>query len=400
MTDLASCPPLVGPLPGREPRWPWRGIMIDSARTRFDVDTICRVLDLAARYGFNVLHWHLTDDAGWRFEVPGYPRLTEVGAFLPRSDYGHYTNASREDVATAAAEAPSRWQMGYYSDDDIARVLQHAKARNITVVPEVDLPGHMLAAIAAYPELGRPEGVPLPKWARPNAKPPAAKLPAKNDLLWPTDEAVTFVRAVLDRVMELFDSPIIHIGGDECAFHQWETDPGIDSWLKRRGLSDVTEIQTWFMRIASDHVRSKGRNIAAWDEVCEISDDPDTLVFAWEAEVGLQRALSAPNRFVYADSRWLYLNRIDPSRPTMRGMVPEISLADIIESDWSATTDERCVGIQACVWSEFVLDEADLMACLMPRLLAVAEKIWNPNLEVAEAQERITKEFELMLAPR
>ncbi|AWB87816.1 hypothetical protein C3E77_00695 [Mycetocola zhujimingii] len=369
--------------------------MLDSARTRFPVSVIKQVITLAARYGFNRLHWHLTDDQGWRFEVPGYPGLTESAAFLPRGDFDDYDSLLGDSRQRAIDEAADKWTNGYYSDEEIADVVAHASTHSVVIVPEVDVPGHMMAAIRAYPELGRPEGLPLPTQSMREHM----WWPARNDLLWPTDAAREFLAAVMRRIAELFPGPYVHIGGDECAYQQWSSDPDIDDWIRKRGLSRVEDLQTWFMDDATRVLRENGKSVAVWDEACEISDADDMLVVAWDEERGMERVSRARQRYVFADARTLYLNRVDPDAgEDQKGMVPAISVDDILSAPWEESYDERCVGIQACVWSEFVLDGADLMSMLFPRLLAVSERIWNPELDPSETRERIRREYDVLAA--
>lgn len=379
----------VGPVAGRSARAEWRGLLIDSARTCYPVAVITRVIELAARYGFNRLHWHLTDDQGWRFEVPEYPMLTAEGAFLPRGRFDDYDSLLGDTRERAVAEQDERWTNGFYTDAEIAEVVAHAAEHGVMIVPEVDLPGHMMAAIGAYPHLGRPAAVPLPEGSMREHM----WWPARNDLLWPTDEARDFVTAIMRRIAELFPGDYVHIGGDECAFPQWASDPGIGEWMRRRGVSRVEQLQSWFMDVAADVLRENGKRVAVWDEACEIWDDQDALVVAWDESRGMQRIAAAGQRFVFADARTLYLNRIDPDAESpQKGMVPGISVADILTAPWPETADPRCIGVQAGVWSEFVLDGDDLMSMLFPRLLAVAERLWNPDLDPADAAARIAQE--------
>ena len=384
---------LAGPTPGRTTRFGWRGLLIDSARTCYPVPVLLRVIELAARYGFNRLHWHLSDDQGWRFEVPRYPRLAEIGAVLPRGRFDDYDSLLDGTRERALVEAPAKWANGFYSDDEIRTVVEHASAHGIEIIPEVDLPGHMAAAIEAYPELGRPEGLPLPGGSMRDHM----WWPARNDLLWPTLQAQEFVGAVMKRVTELFPGSHVHIGGDECAYRQWSSDPDILQRLEDRGVGSVEDLQVWFMNAAAAALRGAGRSIAAWDEACGIWDDDSVLVVAWDEERGMERVMRSRHNYVFADARTLYLNRIDPDGlPMQKGMTPGIAVRDILTAPWEETLDERCIGIQACVWSEFVLDGGDLLSMLFPRLLAVAERIWNPEIDLADATERIQREYSVL----
>lgn len=384
-------PPLVGPIPGRTAAKTWRGILLDSARTRFNTSTICKLLHLMHRYGYNRLHWHLTDDAGWRFTVPEYPRLTEIGAHLPRNSFAHYHSLTADSVARGIAEQDEKWQNGYYTDEEIAEIVETADELGIIIMPELDLPGHMKAAIDSYPELGRPKNLPLPKWGRPNLQPPEARLPAANDLLWPTEESLKFLRTVLHRVADLFPhSPVIHIGGDECALHQWETDPEMPKHLIKLKLTDEAQLQQWFMNRAAEYLKEKNRTIGVWDDVCETNPNIEGLLFGWDHETGMERVRSAKAPYVYADCRILYFNRIDPTQPKQIGMLPAISIEEVLTNPWAEYYSTRCEGVQVSAWAEFILDESALLSHLFPRVLAVAERVWNPQLK-----ERAVNENEL-----
>lgn len=393
-TPDALAPVTVGPVAGRRPLFAWRGLLIDSARTRQPVAVIKQCISLAARYGFNRLHWHLTDDQGWRFEVPGYPRLVEVGAHIPRGRFDDYDQLFADTRERAAAEAPRRWTDGFYTDAEIADVVAHASAHGVEIVPELDLPGHMMAAIKAYPELGRPQGLPLPEGSMREHM----WWPARDDLLWPSEPAMAFLTAALRRIAHLFPGPYVHIGGDECAYLQWASDPEMAEHLRSRGLSRVEDLQAWFMAAATQVLAEQGKRVAVWDEAAELVDE-DALVVAWDEERGMARAMEAPQPFVFADARSLYLNRIDPDGPPdQMGMLPGISVTDILTSSWPEAGNERCVGVQACAWSEFILDGDDLFRTLFPRLLAVAERLWNPAIDVPAARAVIALEHEQLLA--
>lgn len=222
--------------------------------------------------------------------------------------------------------------------------------------------------------------------------------PARDDLLWPSEPAMAFLTAALRRIAHLFPGPYVHIGGDECAYLQWASDPEMAEHLRSRGLSRVEDLQAWFMAAATQVLAEQGKRVAVWDEAAELVDE-DALVVAWDEERGMARAMEAPQPFVFADARSLYLNRIDPDGPPdQMGMLPGISVTDILTSSWPEAGNERCVGVQACAWSEFILDGDDLFRTLFPRLLAVAERLWNPAIDVPAARAVIALEHEQLLA--
>lgn len=382
--------PLVGPLPGRTPSHPWRGILIDSARTRHSVESIELILQLAHRYGFNRLHWHLNDDQGWRFPVPGYPKLVDVAATLPRDDFLRYDDLFNDTQQEAIRQAPGRWHNGLYSEEEIDHLLQLADSLGIVIVPELDFPGHMGAAIAAYPELGRPTGVPIPssgvdpRWA------------ARNDLLWPHQSSLDLIRASLTQVATLFPSPHIHIGGDECAFAKWEADPELMAWAESKGIDDGHGIQQWFMEYGIAVLRELGKEPIVWDEAAPMVDD--VLVIAWDEQRSMDRIRDLDHHYIYADARTLYFNRVEPEQSQQKGMTPPIDVLDVLSAPWPEAQSPRCVGVQCCLWSEFMLDGADLFDMALPRLLALAERLWEPNLDPLEAKQRVLEEYDQLLS--
>ncbi len=390
--------PLVGPRSGRAPRHQWRGVHLDCARSFFSVEVIERLLAFMGRYGFTHFHWHLTDNSGWRLDIPGYPELARTGGMLDRFPYRDYTaSATPELIERTIADAATRWSRGFYTRDDVDRVLATAERHGIEVVPEIDLPGHMFAATTAYPHLGRPAGVPdlsTTAWGGDGER---------NDLLWPSDASARFVLDVVDAACEMFPGRHIHLGGDECDFDLWSGDASLVEWMNAHGLNDdgandFRRIQTWFMRLAANRARSHGKIVAAWDEVAGVDPDGDYLILAWDGAKGIDRVMSTTLPFVYADHRELYLNYSDPDGAADQpGFLAQISVDDILTHPWEPVHNPRCIGIQTCLWTEFVLDEADVWQMYFPRLLAVAERIWDfDGADRVDARERIEREYALL----
>lgn len=368
MLDAAPGASLIpGPQAAAEPYASWRGLMLDSARTFWPMHVMRELLDLLARYRFNRLHWHLTDDAGWRFEVPGYPRLIEVASRLEREPFHWYSNTDAERRLEAIAEAPANSTHGWYTGDDIRALLEHAAASGIEIMPEVDLPGHMGAVIRAYPELGDPAFTDLPE----------AEWTHRNDLLWPSERSERFVRAVIDQVCRLFPHPVVHIGGDECDYSVWEADASLMAAMRERGLERGPQIQGWFTDIARDQLRRHGRTAAAWDELVETPTQGDELLFAWRDGRGVSAVRDSGHPWIFADASRLYLNRVaGPAAAEPAGMIPGFGVRSILE-EVRPPTDPHLHGIQAAVWTEFITDREALHYQLFPRLLAVAEVAWN-----------------------
>ncbi|MGV8845171.1 family 20 glycosylhydrolase [Tessaracoccus sp.] len=347
------------------PAHEWRGLLLDSARTFWSVDEVCEILDLMGRYRLNRLHWHLTDDAGWRFEVPGYEQAVDVGAHLPRDPFENYLNVDQGKREAVAARAKAGSTSGWYTDGDILWVVEHAASLGIQVMPEMDLPGHMAAVIRAYPELGDPALADLPsqEWTH------------RNDLLWPSDAADDFLRVALNKVCDLFPFPVVHIGGDECDYRVWEADGALMQRMALDGVADARALQGRFTALARETLVTRGRGIAAWDEVTDTPCVGDELIFGWREEVGVPAALGSGNPWVFADADVLYLNRLaGPVSTEPAGMYGTITVADIL--DIEIPQDTKLRGVQAAAWCEFMPDRATLHYHLFPRLLAVAELAW------------------------
>ncbi|WP_180372193.1 family 20 glycosylhydrolase [Boudabousia liubingyangii] len=370
-----------------QPKFQWRGFLLDSARTCFQVDEVKTLLDLLNRYRFNVLHWHLTDDAGWRFSVPQYPKLETVSSQLPRMDFLHYSNVEQEKAKDCVRRAETQWHGGGYSDSEIKEIVSYAVSKGIKVMPEVDLPGHMAAAIRAYPELGNPiyRDRPQSEWG------------IENDLLWPSDFATNFIETLFGRVCELFpDAEYIHLGGDECKWEKWEADADLMAWCRKQNLSGGSALQGWFMNIARRVLHQHGRRAAVWNEACQTGLDPSDLVVGWEEEGGVQMAQQSGHPYISADANYLYLNRVasnEPDEPV--GMTNPITLQDL----WHLPIpeDDRILGLQASVWAEYVLDGQELLRQAFPRLLLVSEKAWcGDNIEWDDLVARMKSECEYL----
>lgn len=362
----------------------WRGLLLDSARTFWSVDDVLEILDIMARYRLNRLHWHLTDDAGWRFAVPGWDKVVEVGAHLPREPFVWYNNVDQAKRESVIAAAPAGSASGWYTDEDIARVVGHAACLGIEVMPEMDLPGHMAAVIRAYPELGDPAlaSIPAEDWTH------------RNDLLWPSDASYAFLRAALGRVCDLFPMPLVHVGGDECDYRVWEADGELMARMREEDIHDAKALQGRFTDLARSTLTARGRAVAAWDEVTETPCEGDEIIFGWREEVGVTAARNSGNSWIFADADVLYLNRLaGPTATEPCGMFGTISLTDILNVE--LPQDNNLRGIQAAAWCEFMPDRAALHYHLLPRLLATAELAWagqGPE-DVADFADRLDTEI-------
>lgn len=357
-----------------KPSYNWRGLLLDSARTFWPIDTVKHVLDLMSWWRLNRLHWHLTDDAGWRFNVAEYPLLATVSGTLPRQEFTHYGNVDKLKVKRVVQNGKTL-QYRAYTDDEIHEIVDYARSLDIEIMPEIDLPGHMAAAIRAYPHLGNPDKIDIDPelWN-------IGEFGTGNDLLWPHQESFDFIETVLDRICDLFPGAFVHIGGDECKYEKWEKHPGIGQYYKKFEVNDARQLQGVFQRFARQVLRRRTKRVAVWDEVCDTPMVGDELVFAWVPEKGVNRALSSDNDVIYCEAPQMYLNHQvtgTPDEPT--GMTPSIELKQVWDAE--IPQDDQVLGVQAALWTEFVLDEPHLFYQLVPRLAAVAERAWCPATE-------------------
>ena len=345
-----------------QPRFAWRGVMLDVARHFMPVADVLRFIDLIAFHKLNVLHLHLTDDQGWRIEVPGWPRLVTVAAWRPRSMLGSSVHARYDD----------RPHGGYYTADDLREIVAHAADRHVTVVPEIDLPGHMEAAIAAYPELGTgPPGQVRTAWG------------VSTRLLNVSDTALRFCREVLDQVCAIFPGELIGVGGDECPPDEWRVSPAVQEFLRAEGLADERALHGWYIGQMAAHLRRHGRRVYGWDEILDGGAPAGATVAAWRGMAQAARAVragldvvSCPDTSVYLD----YRQSDHPGEPTPTGTV--LTVEDVYAFDPvppGLTPDEaaRIIGAQANVWTEHMESARRVDYMVFPRLCAFAEVVWG-----------------------
>jgi hexosaminidase len=344
------------------PRFAWRGVMLDSARHFQSPDFIRHLLDWMEAHKLNRLHWHLVDDQGWRLQIRKYPQLTQVsGSRVPASAPG------------APKLPPVR---GFYTQAEVRALVAYAAERGVTIVPEIEMPGHATAAIRAYPQLGM--GVPPPEgvWSDWGVYP----------WLYNTDDATfSFLENVLTEVMELFPSPWIHAGGDEAAKDQWKADPRIQAKIKALGLKDENALQGWFMARIGRFLDGHGRRMIGWDEVLEGGVPANATVMSWRGIDGAITAARSGHDTILSPAPILYLDHrqgTGPQEPPGRGFV--VSLADVYGFDpapAALTAEQRrhILGLQANLWTEHVRTEDRAAWMLFPRVSAVAEIGWSAN---------------------
>jgi hexosaminidase len=334
------------------PRFPWRGCLLDVARHFMPKHGVLRFLDLMAAHRLNVLHFHLTDDQGWRIEVPAYPLLTEVGAWRAGSWVGRPPDGTRTH--------DGRPHGGYYTVDDLREIVAYAAERHITIVPEVDVPGHSQAAIAAYPWLGA-TGARLDVLTRWGINP---------NILAVNDRTVDFYRHVLTHVTNLFPSKVICLGGDEVPTDQWAADPATVEHAAELGLSGVDELRGWFLGQLVAHLASLGRRSMAWDDAGPLP--PGVLIGAWlstDAMAAGHDVVLCPEEHVYLDHR----QSDDPDEPIPVGYLS--TLADVYA--YEPLESPQVLGAQAQLWTEHLDSTRRVDYAAFPRLAAFAEVVWS-----------------------
>ncbi|MEU6172787.1 beta-N-acetylhexosaminidase [Streptantibioticus parmotrematis] len=355
------------------PRFGWRGFMLDVARHFMPKDVVLRYLDLLAAHKLNVLHLHLTDDQGWRIEIKRHPRLTEVGSWRTGTKVGLRESTRFDD----------RPHGGYYTQDDIREIVAYAAERHIRVVPEIDIPGHSQAAIAAYPELGNTDVIGT------TTLPVLTTWGVNSNVLAPTDTTLRFYEGVLEEVLDLFPadvSPFVHIGGDECPKEQWRDSKTVQARIEELGLRDEDALQSWFIGHFDRWLADRGRRLIGWDEILEGGLAPGAAVSSWRGYAGGIAAARAGHDVVMCPEQHVYFDhRQDggPDEPVPIGWVRaqedvyrfEPVPAQLAEEGPRLTS--RVLGAQANLWTE-VLDTVRAVDYqTFPRLAAFAEVVWS-----------------------
>ncbi|MCM3778268.1 beta-N-acetylhexosaminidase [Microbacterium hydrocarbonoxydans] len=346
------------------PKFPWRGAMLDVVRHFAPTRDVLRFIDLLAMHRLNTLHLHLTDDQGWRVEIARYPRLTEVGGWRPETQLG----------AAHGSDTDGRPHGGFYTQDDIREIVAYAGARGITVVPEIELPGHAQAAVAAYPELGVGDSAPTTPWT----------LWGINPVIFNVEEStIGFLCDVLDEVIDLFPSEYICIGGDECPKIQWVEDARTQERMRELGLHDEEELQSWFVSRIGQHLASRGRKLLGWDEILEGGLADGATVLSWRGRVGALTAARSGNDVVACPEDTVYLDYREsdlPSEPIPTGTVTTVEKAysfDPVPAELDAEQATHVLGGQANLWTEHIDSMRGLDYRAFPRLAAVAEALWT-----------------------
>ena len=359
-------------LPGRvnikdAPRFAWRGMMLDCCRHFFSVAEIRKILDLMASLKLNVFHWHLTEDHAWRLEIRQHPRLTEVGAW--RDGVGFDLPAGSTDCYRSDGKYG-----GSYTQKEARELVAYAAQRHITVVPEIEMPGHSTAALAVYPELGCTGG---PYTIADKGGVFEEVYCAGNDA------TIRFLKEVLDEVMEVFPSRFIHIGGDECPKTRWAACPKCQARMTDNGLKNENELQSWFIHQADEHLTSHGRRLVGWDEILEGGLAPNATVMSWQGVKGGIHAANAGHDVVMSPTTHCYFDYLQAKDGEPRGIGGHLPLEKVYEFDPAVAgipkaKQKHVLGGQANVWTEYMPNQRHLEYMIAPRICALAEAVWSP----------------------
>lgn len=390
-TLLQLLPPVVGssePVTGTawrmecvtvldQPRFAWRGVHLDVGRHFFPVEFVKKYIDMIALYKMNRFHWHLTEDQGWRIEIKKYPRLMEVGAWRNDGISGPYG--------------------GYYTQEEVREVVAYAAERAIEVVPEIEMPGHSMAALASYPRLGCTGG------------------PYRVQFSWGVfddvycagrDSTFIFLEDVLSEVMALFPGPWIHIGGDECPKTRWRNCPDCQSRIKAEGLASETELQSWFVRRIERFLSANGRRLLGWDEILEGGIAPNATVMSWRGFEGGVEAARSGHDVVMTPHDYCYLNYyqgVKTGEPAPVGEFLPLEKVYGFEPVPDALTSgeaQHIIGAQACLWTEWIAESRKAEYMLFPRLCALSEVVWSEpaQRDYADFTRRMESHYERLQA--
>jgi hexosaminidase len=363
------------------PRFAWRGMHLDVSRHFMPKEFVKKYIDLLALHKMNSFHWHLTDDQGWRIEIKKYPRLTSVGAWRSQTLVGKAQRDSTLDVYDRKPHG------GFYTQDDVREIVEYAHERFVRVVPEIEMPGHSQAAIAAYPSLGN-FGDTVPVWTRWGVTP---------HIVNPSDTTIAFMQDVLTEVMALFPGEFIHIGGDEAIKPEWKASPRAQAKIKAIGISPddpanprdfraENELQSWFTTQMDHFLTAHGRRLVGWDEILEGGLAPNAVVMSWRGTAGGLAAARAghdvimtPGDYTYFDH---YQSRSTATEPlAIGGFLPldSVYAYEPVPAELEPQFAPHILGAQGQVWTEYIEDSKNVEYMAFPREAALAEVLWTPK---------------------
>ncbi len=349
------------------PAFEYRGMHLDVARHFMPVEFIKEYIDYLALHKMNYFHWHLTDDQGWRIESKKHPRLNEVGSYRDATIIGIYPGTGIDSTRYG----------GYYKIEEMKEIVEYAAKRYITIVPEIDLPGHCMAILATYPHFGTEDNAAVKTahtWGIFN------KL---NNVLAPSEEVFSFLDDVFNELMDIFPGPYIHMGADECAHKWWDNSPKTQKFIAEHNLKDGKGLQKYFAERVAATIKARGRIPVGWDEMVDNGLPEDVAVMVWRSKSKWMRAADAGHKIIMTPSTYNYLNRQqrpDETRLAHRGR--DLSLDAVYNQDptpdsLSVAQQQHIIGGQACMWTEYFHTPEDVEYAIFPRLSAAAEVFWT-----------------------
>jgi hexosaminidase len=350
------------------PRFAYRGMHLDVSRHFFDIAFIKKYIDYLALHKMNNFHWHLTDDHGWRIEIKKHPKLTDIGAWRNGTIIGLYPGTGNDGLRYG----------GYYTQDEVKEVIRYAAERYINVIPEIEMPAHSMAVLAAYPELG----------TEPSKKYEVAQtwgiFNKFNNVFQPTEQTFKFLEEVLTEVIELFPSSYIHIGGDEGSKIWWKQSVVSQQIMKENGLKDESALQSYFIHRIEKFVNSKGKTIIGWDEILDGGLAPNAIVMSWRGEKGGIAAAKQKHKVIMTPENMMYFNHtqfVKDDSLTAAKYLPLKTVYDYepVPAVLNAAEATYIWGAQANLWSEYIGNPAKAEYMLFPRLDALSEILWSPK---------------------
>lgn len=366
------------------PRFAYRGMHLDVSRHFFDISFVKKYIDYLAMHKMNYFHWHLTDDHGWRIEIKKYPKLTDIGAWRNGTITGLYPGTGNDRIRYG----------GYYTQEEIKEVIKYAADRYITIIPEIEMPGHSMGVLASYPELGTTPAIPTlvaQTWGIFNKF---------NNVLQPSEKTFTFLEDVLTEVMQLFPAPYIHIGGDECAKIWWKQSSFSQQLIKEKGLKDENGLQSYFIHRIEKFVNSKGKTIIGWDEILDGGLAPNAIVMSWRGEKGGIAAAKQKHKVIMTPENSMYFNHaqfVKDDSLTAAKFLPLKTVYDYepVPSVLTGEEGKYIWGAQGNLWSEYVANPAKAEYMLFPRLDALSEVLWSlkSSRDFADFNKRLKTQF-------
>ena len=361
-----------------EPRFGYRGMHLDVGRHFFPVSYIKKYIDYIALHKMNYFHWHLTEDQGWRIEIKKYPKLTSVGAYRNGTIIGRFPGTGNDNQKYG----------GFYTQEEIKDVVRYAQTRYVTIIPEIEMPGHASAAIAAYPELSTfPEESttfpPKTVWAGPTTgKQVQQTWGVFNDVFSPSEKTFKFLEDVIDEVVALFPAPYIHIGGDESPKDNWKRSEFCQQLIKEKGLKDEHELQSYFIQRMEKYINSKGKKIIGWDEILEGGLAPNATVMSWRGEKGGIEAAKQKHDVIMTPTTYVYFDYSQTKKEdsvTIGGYLPlkKVYNYEPLPAELTADEHKYVLGAQANLWTEYVKNTKKLEYMIFPRMTALSEVLWS-----------------------